>query len=204
MQFLRATRFIPLIIMSDGINTVIYIDGAHAVHSNCKGHSGLFLTQGKGAMINISKKLGLVTNSSTETEIVSTGERMPKCTWFRYFRIEQGEPIVEDLLMQDNKSMILLQKNGIFSVGKGSKHIHIRYFFTTDKIEKKELKLIYCPTDKMIADFSTKPLQGSKFIEFRDQMQGISRDDYESYKREYVAVLKAYDLYENEDDLDSL
>jgi hypothetical protein len=204
MQYLRATRFIPLIIMSDGINTVIYIDGAHAVHSNCKGHSGLFLTQGKGAMINISKKLGLVTNSSTETEIVSTGERMPKCTWFRYFRIEQGEPIVEDLLMQDNKSMILLQKNGIFSVGKGSKHIHIRYFFTTDKIEKKELKLIYCPTDKMIADFSTKPLQGSKFIEFRDQMQGISRDDYESYKREYVAVLKAYDLYENEDDLDSL
>jgi hypothetical protein len=77
--------------------------------------------------------------------------------------------------MQDNKSMILLQKNGIFSVGKGSKHVHIRYFFTMDKIEKKELKLVYCPTDKMIADFSTKPLQGPKFIEFRDQMQGINR-----------------------------
>jgi hypothetical protein len=79
---------------------------------------------GKGGMLNISKKLGLVTNSSTETEIVLMGERMHKCTWFRYFRIEQGEPI-KDLLMQDNKSMILLQKNGIFSVGKGSKHIHI-------------------------------------------------------------------------------
>jgi hypothetical protein len=155
-------------------------------------------------MINISKKLGLVTNSSTETKIVSTGERMPKCTWFRYFRIEQGEPIVEDLLMQDNKSMILLQKNGIFSVRKGSKHIHIRYFFTTDKIEKKELKLIYCPTDKMIADFSTKPLQGSKFIEFRDQMQGIRAEDNDDYKKQYIAVLKAYDLYENEEDLDSL
>jgi hypothetical protein len=204
MQYLRATRFIPLIIMSDGVNTVIYIDGAHAVHSNCRGHSGLYVTQGKGAMINVSKKLGLVTNSSTETEIVATGERMPKCTWFRYFRIEQGEPIKEDLLMQDNKSMILLQKNGIFSVGKGSKHIHIRYFFTTDKIEKKELKLIYCPTDKMIADFSTKPLQGSKFIEFRDQMQGIRAEDYDDYKRQYTAVLKAYDLYENEEDLESL
>jgi hypothetical protein len=201
MQYLRATRFIPLIIMSDGINTVIYIDGSHAVHSNCKGHSGLFLTQGKGAMINVSKKLGLVTNSSTETEIVATGERLPKCTWFRYFRIAQGEPIVEDLLMQDNKSSMLLQKNGLFSVGKGSKHIHIRYFFATDKIEKKELKLIYCPTDKMIADYSTKPLQGSKFVEFRDQMQGIRAEDYDDYRKQYIAVLKEYDLYENEDDL---
>jgi hypothetical protein len=204
MQYIRATRFMPLIIASDGLNTIIYIDGSHAVHSNCKGHSGLFLTQGKGAMINVSKKLGLVTNSSTETEIVATGERLPKCTWFRYFRIAQGEPIVEDLLMQDNKSSMLLEKNGQFSVGKGSKHIHIRYFFATDKIEKKELKLIYCPTEKMIADYSTKPLQGAKFVEFRDQMQGIRAEDYDDYKAQYIAVLKAYDLYENEDNLADL
>ena len=204
MQYLRKTRFIPLIIMSDGENTIIYIDGAHAVHADCKGHAGLFLTMGKGAMINISKKLGLVTNSSTETEIVSTGERMPKCTWFRYFRIAQGEPIVEDILMQDNKSTMLLQKNGIFSVGKGSKHIHVRYFFVTDKIEKKELKLIYCPTEKMTADFSTKPVQGSKFVEFRDAMQGIRPEDYPIYKSRYMEVLKAYDLDQNEDDLEDL
>ena len=98
--------------MTDGKDTFIYIDGAHAVHANCKGHSGLFVTQWKGAMISVSKKLRLVTNSSKETEIVYTGERMPKCTWFRYFRIEQGGPIKEDILMQDNKSCMLLQKNG--------------------------------------------------------------------------------------------
>ncbi|MGK3762376.1 MAG: hypothetical protein ACI8RD_014694, partial [Bacillariaceae sp.] len=86
----------------------------------------------------------------------------------------------------------------------GSKHIHIRYFFATDKIEKKELKLIYCPTEKMIADYSTKPLQGAKFVEFRDQMQGIRAEDYDDYKAQYIAVLKAYDLYENEDNLADL
>jgi hypothetical protein len=190
--------------MNDGNDTIIYIDGAHAVHNDCKGHSGLFVTQGKGAMINVSKKLGLVTNSSTETEIVATGERLPKCTWFRYFRLAQGEPIKEDILMQDNKSTMLLQKNGHFLVGKGSKHIHIRYFFATDKIQKKEVRLIYCPTDKMIADYSTKPLQGSKFVEFRDLMLGILKADYAKYKEQYIAVLKQYDLYENEDDLQSL
>jgi hypothetical protein len=201
MRYLWTTRYLPLIIINDGKDTIIYIDGAHAVHNDCKGHSGLFVTQGKGAMINVSKKLGLVTNSSTETEIVSTGERLPKCTWFRYFRIAQGEPIKEDMLMQDNMSTMLLQKNGHFSVGKGSKHIHIRYFFATDKIEKKEIRLIYCPTDKMIADYSTKPLQGAKFVEFRDLMLGINACDYEEYKRQYVAILKQYDLYENEEDL---
>ena len=65
-------------------------------------------------MINVSKQLGLVTNSSMEIEIVDTDERLPKCTWFRYFRIEQGEPVKEYLLMQDNKSCMILQKNGQF------------------------------------------------------------------------------------------
>ena len=57
ISYLWTTRCIPLIIMSDGKDTFIYINGAHAVHSYCKGHSGLFVTQGKGAMISVSKKI---------------------------------------------------------------------------------------------------------------------------------------------------
>ena len=53
MNYLWASRFIPLIITSDGKDTIIYIDDAHAVHTNCKGHSESFVTQGKGAMINV-------------------------------------------------------------------------------------------------------------------------------------------------------
>ena len=79
-------------------------------------------------MINLSKKLGLNTNSSTETEIVLTGDRMPKCTWYQYFCVVQGGKAVEDILMQDNKSAILLQKNWPYSAEKGSKHINVRYF----------------------------------------------------------------------------
>ena len=50
---------------------VIYVDGAYAVHADGKGHSGLFVTMGTGAMINVSKKLGVNT---------VRGERFPKCT----------------------------------------------------------------------------------------------------------------------------
>ena len=31
---------------------------------------------------------------------------------------------------------------------------------------------LWCPTDKMIADFLTKPLQGKLFIKFRDVLMG--------------------------------
>lgn len=66
--------------------------------------------------MSVSKKLGAVTTSSTETEIVSsTGERLPKCTWFHYFRLAQGKDEEEDVLMQDNKNAIILQKNYPYS-----------------------------------------------------------------------------------------
>ena len=94
-------------------------------------------------MINTSKKLCLVTTSFAETEVVLSSERFPKCTWFWYFRLAQGGDDKEDILFQDNKSAILLQKKYPFSAGKRSKYITMHYFFVADKVEKKELKIIY-------------------------------------------------------------
>ena len=104
----------------------------------------------------------------------------------------------EDVLMQDNKSSILLQKNYPFSVQKGSKHIHVRFYFAKDKIDMKELKIVYCPADEMTAELNTKPLQGSKFVEFCDKLLGISTEDFDEYKSQYVKVLKSYDIYDEE------
>jgi hypothetical protein len=96
--------------------------------------------------------------------------------------------------MQDNQSCILLYKNHPFSVGKGSKHINVRYFFVIDKINKKEVKIVYCPTEKMVADFSSKLLQGKIFIIHRNTMLGISADEFDMYKQWYKEALQRYDL----------
>ena len=184
---------------------MIYIDEAHAVYSDGKCHSGMFVTMGHGAMINVSKKLGLVTTSSTETEVVSNGERFPKCTWFRYFRLAQGDDLKEDVLLQDNKSSIILHKNYPYSVGKGSKHINVRYFFVVDKVKKKEVKMIYCPMEKMIADYSSKPTQETLFAYQRNTILGIKDEDFKVYKRWYKMILMKYDLWdEMEEDLDRI
>jgi hypothetical protein len=39
----------------------------------------------------------------------------------------------------------------------------------------KEISLHWCPTKEMIADFWTKPLQGSHFRELRDYIMGRVR-----------------------------
>ncbi len=89
--------------------------------------------------------------------------------------MEQGYGIVENLLLQDNKSSILLEKNGKASSGKRTRHINIRYFFITDRVNKKEISIEWCPTKDMVADFMTKPLQGSHFRRLRDIIMGKVR-----------------------------
>ena len=48
----------------------------------------------------------------------------------------------------------------------------IRYFFIKDRIKQENIDIHYCPTEEMLADFYTKPLQGSLFIKFRDVLLG--------------------------------
>ena len=41
-----------------------------------------------------------------------------------------------------------------------------------DRIDKKEIRVEYCPTSIMLADIFTKPLQGTLFQQFRDILIG--------------------------------
>ena len=45
--------------------------------------------------------------------------------------------------------------------------MNIRYFFITYQEEKGNVDIGHYPTDGMVADSTTKPLQGSKFRELR-------------------------------------
>ena len=159
-----------------------------------RGHAGVYATGGRGAIYASSTKTKLNTTSSTETEVVSVGERLPKHIWFRYFRTSQSGDEKEDVLYQDNEAAILLANNGRMSCGKGSKHIHIRYFFITDKIKKKEIVVRHCPTGEMIADYFTKPVQGALFRKFRDLVLGIEGIDTEQFVEEYKTAIKGFGL----------
>jgi len=89
----------------------------------------------------------------------------------------QGYPVLENVLYQDNQSAIKIEKNGKRSSGPKTKHMDHRYFFIKDRISSEKIKIEYCPTEDMLADFFTKPLQGSLFRKFRDVVMGYAHID---------------------------
>ena len=84
----------------------------------------------------------------------------------------QGYEFVNNVIYQDNQSAMKMEINGRNSCTGNSRHIDIRYFFTKDRIEKGEMKIEYCPTYRMVADYFTKPLQGKPFNFMRDIIMG--------------------------------
>ena len=75
----------------------------------------------------------------------------------------QGYTIKHNVLYQENKSYILLAKNGWNLAGKASKHIKNRCFRITDKIVQEELTVQHRGTELMWANRNIKPLQGNGF-----------------------------------------
>ena len=85
----------------------------------------------------------------------------------------QGYEAGDNILFQDNMSSILLEKNGKASSSRRTKHINIRYFFITDRVNQGEVSVVWCPTGDMIGDYANKPLQGALFRKSRDQIMGV-------------------------------
>jgi hypothetical protein len=175
MRYIRGTCTMPLILSANGSGILKWwVDASFAVHPNMRGHSGGGLSLGRGFPIVISTKQKLNTRSSTETEIVGAGDFMPAIFWTRYFMKAHGYGVKDNVLFQDNKSSILLEKNGKALSSKPTKQINIQYFFITHRVKKEEVSVVWCPTGDMIGDFATKPLQEALFHKFIDQTMGVT------------------------------
>ena len=64
----------------------------------------------------------------------------------------------------------------------------------TDTVKDNELKILYCPTKEMIAEFYTKPLQGILFKEHINSLLGINEDDMPLYLEQYAQFMKPKDI----------
>ena len=130
---------------------------------------------GTGFSISYSTKQKLNTRSSTESEIVGVNDFMPSILWTRNFLNAQEHDFTENIIFQDKKNTILLEKNGKLSSGKRRKKLTYDIFFVTARIKKGEVTVDWCSTYDMTGDFFTKTNQGSLFIRFRDMIMGMVR-----------------------------
>ena len=159
----------------DDSNTIKWcVDASFAVHQDFKSHTGAHAALGKGAFVTMSTKQKSNAKSSTEAESVGADDASGQVIWTRHFLEAQGCEVKDDIVFQDNESAVTLEKNGLASAGKRSRHINIRCFFLKDRISKGEVTIKCCPTDEMIGDYFTKPLQGGEFKKFRNETLGAN------------------------------
>ena len=73
--------------------------------------------------------------------------------------LEAQDYVIEhNVLLQDNKSTILLATSGIMSSSKEEKkHILHRFFLVKDRVESGDVEIAYKPTGSMWCDILTKP-----------------------------------------------
>ena len=66
-----------------------------------------------------------------------------------------------------------MEMNGRKSAGKSSRHLNIRLFYVADQHERGNIDMAFCPTDRMTADYFTKPLQGAKLKQYRQASMNL-------------------------------
>ena len=119
-----------------------------------------------------SSKQTIVAKSSTEAEMIAVSDHAGELIAQNEFYIHQCGSNKPAILFQDNQSTIRLIKNGKSSSDR-TKHIKIRFFWLKERADLKDILVEYMPTEEMIADILTKPLQGDLFIRLRKALMNL-------------------------------
>jgi hypothetical protein len=173
IRYVRGTKELGIRLEAGKLLTlIVYVDASFAVHPNMRSHSGIVVTLFRGPLYAKSSKQKLMTKSSTEAELVAISDAMGQAMWSKNFMEAQGYRLPPIKLLEDNMSTIALVKNGKSNSSR-TRHIAIRYFFVSDKVEGKEIDIEYMPTESMLADILTKPLQGDHFRRLRDELLNV-------------------------------
>ena len=84
---------------------------------------------------------------------------------------EELEGANPSVVYEDNTGCIEWSRNPVDH--QRSKHIDLRYHYVLAKVKDGDLKLVYCPTEDMVADLLTKYLAAPRFVRLRDMMVGV-------------------------------
>ena len=127
-----------------------------------------------GAVSWSMKKQEIISLSTMEAEYMAATHAAKEALWLRTF-INQvfGENIEKPTtLFSDNQSAITLSKDHQYHAR--TKHIDVCFHFIQWVIEEGKVKLIYCPTNDMLADPFTKALLSAKGKHFAAAL-GLTR-----------------------------
>lgn len=180
-RYLKSTATLKIVYSPTGgvRNLGVYSDADWATaKEDRKSVSGSVSMFYGGPVSWSSKKQRSVSTSSCESEYIALSSCAKQGQWLGQVLRDLGlsKYVGKDpRLVQmygDNQGAIALTQNA--HLNERSKHIDICYHFIRDLAEQRRLRVDFIPTDEMIADGMTKPLQRVKFERFKEQM-GMQR-----------------------------
>ena len=116
-----------------------------------------------------NKKQPTVSLSSTKAEYKVLCSATCEAIWLRRILEDVGnKPMKPTVIKCDNQSTIKLAHNPIYHAR--TKHIEIQHHFVREKIQWKDVDLIYCNTTDNVASIFTKALGKIYFEKFRKQL----------------------------------
>lgn len=144
--------------VGNGTTPIIFVDANWAADPTTRRSTSGFVILLAGAAISwASKRQPTVALSTAEAEYMAIGEVAKHVIWSRRLGSAVGFPTIgPSIIFGDNQSSIFLASNP--TDFRRSKHIDIRHHFIREKVESKELELVWIPSQENISDILTKPL----------------------------------------------
>jgi hypothetical protein len=146
-----------------------YIDASFACHDDYKSRTGCILTCCGSFVGAWTSKQALNTKSSAEAELVGLTDDSGWVIWARNWISAQGYSQGPAKIYQDNTSVAEILKRGPVAQLR-TRHLSIRYHFVADLIRRKEVQIVACGSENMLADGMTKPLTGRVFERLRNAL----------------------------------
>ncbi len=177
-KYLHSTKHLHLTLRpSAGVLLVAYVDAAFGVYhsTDYRSTTGAALQLNGNTVWTKSTKQKLNAKSSTEAELIAVSDALPHILWTRDFIIAQGYSVPATTLFQDNLSTITMIHNGR-GTSPQTRYIAVRFFWVKDRVDSGEILIEHVPTEAMLADLLTKPLQGAAFHRLRAALLGLPLD----------------------------
>jgi hypothetical protein len=164
-RYLNGTRDLWLTYGDVRAQLAGYGDADGSMAEDRKALTGYAFMINGGAVSWSSKQQAIVSLSTTESEYVASTEAAKEALWLRSMIAQLFTPLdAPTTLFGDNQSAIALAKDHQYHAR--TKHIDIRFHFIRWVIEQGSIRLVYCPTEDMVADTLTKPLPSAKVKHF--------------------------------------
>ena len=158
---------------SDNKAMIGYSDADWAGDANDRKSTSGYMFMVSGAPVSWkSKKQTCVALSTAEAEYVALSQATQEVTWLReLFKDLHNKQTDPTIIYEDNQAAISIAESPQYH--SKTKHIDIKYHYVREKVFDNTIKLIYCPTNNMLADMMTKGLSRDKYTDLR-KMTGIT------------------------------